>query len=500
MNWEFTDMISLFSDKKMNRLLSKGLFGIEREAQRITSTGDLALTPHPAVFGNKAENPYITTDFSESQIEIITSPGPSPEATHEELLSIHRQVEEGIKEERLWPISMPPRLPDEDKIPIARFSETEAGIRANIYRNGLALRYGKKMQMISGIHYNYSFDQDLMDALHVRFGADKTKRDFADSLYFSVARNFLRYRWLLIYLFGASPFCDTTYYSVVKREINMVQQCCPTRFDSFFDTLSQYATSLRVSRFGYSNPMKKNQKIFYNGMSEYSHKLRKMMSTRSSRYAKLGVCRNGSQIQLNENVLQKESEYYSSIRLKQTVAEGESQLEALESRGVKYLEVRILDINPFEKTGIRLDQMRFLQVFLLYCLFSKSPRITQKEHLRMNLNHHTVALLGRSRKVMLCRYGEGEIALQEWGGEVFAELRAIASLMDKDTGADTYSRVIESESGKLTDISLLPSEIMHRQMKAGNMSFLEYGIRLLEEHGEGAGEGGFYEEKRLRQA
>ncbi len=500
MNWKMSDVLPLFTSKEKSGLLTKGLFGIEREAQRILASGDLALTPHPAVFGNKAVHPRITTDFSESQIEMITSPQKSAEEAYAELYDTHREVENGIGQELLWPISMPPRLPDEEQIPIAYFCEDESGKRANIYRNGLALRYGKKMQMISGIHYNYSFEPELVDVLYEAFGEGRSRRDFTDDLYFSVARNFLRYRWLLIYLFGASPFCDPTYYSVVKNEIKMVQKCCPMRFDLFFANVSQYATSLRVSRFGYANSSKKNQKIYYNGMEEYSGKLRRLMSTRSPRYAKIGIYRNGAQLQLNENVLQKESEYYSSIRLKQIVGKGESQLNALEERGVKYLEVRILDINPFEKTGISLEQMHFLQIFLLYCLFSKSPPVTEKEHRRMNLNHHSVALMGRSDEVVLCRYEDEEISLPDWGSEIFDELHTIANWMDSGSGTHIFCETVKTEQKKLTDKSLLPSEQMHRQMKDGNLDFLGYGKQLANQYKNNRTEDANDEEQSLQQA
>ena len=483
MNRDASDMMALFTNDDARSLLKKGLFGLEREAQRVTQSGDLAMTPHPAVFGSKAENPHITTDFAESQIEMITSPCTSPEEAYRELRAYHEMVEGGIGDEFLWPISMPPRLPEENDIPIARFSETASGTNANIYRNGLALRYGKKMQMISGIHFNYSFDEDLIDILHTRFGDGQTRRDFMDDLYFSVARNFLRYRWLLIYLFGASPHCDPTYYSVVKKEIKMVQKCCPTRYDLFFRNVSQHATSLRVSRFGYDNPNRKNQKIHYNSMSEYARKLHELMSTRSPQYAKLGMYRNGSQVQLSENVLQKESEYYSSIRLKQTVSSGECQLNALLSRGVKYLEVRILDCNPYDKMGISVEQMHFMHVFLLYCLFTKSPRITEAEHRRLNENHQLVALMGRDEPLILSRAKE-DISLEAWGGEIMDGLHEIAGLMDSDTGSESesYRMVVERQREKLTDRSLLPSEIMHKEMTRLHMNYLEYGNHLAKEH------------------
>ena len=476
MNWDFSEILTSFLKDGKGNLLAEGNFGFEKESQRIISSGDLALTPHPPVFGDKLENQRITTDFSESHIEMITSTFKTIEEAYEELNTICTEVENGIGDELLWPLSMPPKLPDENKIPIASFPDSEEGIYKEIYRKGLALRYGKKMQMISGIHYNFSFDEEMVDYLYDLFGNEKDKRSFINEIHFALTRNFLRYRWMLIYLFGASPFCHPTYYSVIDKEIKIIQKSCSSCVESI-KNFNQYATSLRVSRFGYSNILKHNQNIYFNSLDEYSKKLRKLMTTKNNDYSKLGIYENNSQIQLNGNILQNESEFYSSIRLKQNIGKDETQLDALEKRGVQYVEVRILDLNPFEKLGLSLEQMYFIQVFMLFCLFEQSNPITEDEYDRINLNHHLITLFGRKENLVLQKYNGRAIALKHWGEEIFVKLKMIADLMSNATGDDKYRNSVENEHKKLFDISFLPSERIHREMENNKEDFLEFGTR-----------------------
>ncbi len=301
MLWNFYEMMRLFSNSDKSRLLIKGNFGLELESQRITPLGDLALTPHPLIFGDKCQNPRITTDFAESQVEMITPPYGSVSEAYVSLQEIRTEVEYGIQDEMLWPLSMPPRLPSEEQIPIARFSDSKIGRDKEIYRRGLALRYGKKMQMISGIHYNFSFSDELLDYLCGQYGYGNEKREFIDRMYFALSRNFLRNRWLLIYLFGASPFCDPTYYSVIEKELKVITQYCTYCCDAVKD-LYQYTTSLRVSRFGYSNTSQNSYNVFFNNLKEYTHKLRQMLKKENPQYTKLGLFENGTPIQLNGNV------------------------------------------------------------------------------------------------------------------------------------------------------------------------------------------------------
>ncbi len=475
MKWKFENVLDIIA-KTDRRLLLKGKWGIEREAQRVNENGYLALTNHPAAFGNKLENREITTDFSESQIELITPPLSSVDEVYKYLEVLTLKVSDELKSELLWPLSMPPRLPSEEFIPISKFDGTAEGKEKEIYRLGLATRYGKKMQMISGIHFNLSFSDELVDVLHEHFGNGEARDEFTDKIYFSMARNFLRFRWLLIYLFGASPSTDHTFNSVVHNELQTIRKCCPECCNPI-NKYKKYATSLRVSRFGYSNDEQGKFTVSYNSKSEYLLSIRKMLKTKSKKYSKIGMFKDGKQVQLNENILQKDSEFYSAIRLKQVTEKGESQLEALEKRGVKYAEVRIIDVNPYDRAGISLDQMYFLQIFMLYCLFEKGSYIQRKELNLINKNHNLIALSGRKNKLFLYRYTGGQVLLEDWGQYIFGKLFQIAKVMDAAGNCSKYTECAVNEFIKLTDKSLLPSNKITNHMKLNGDTFITFGIR-----------------------
>jgi glutamate--cysteine ligase len=497
MNWNFSEISESILKENKGKLLVEVNFGLEKENQRVLSNGELALTQHPMEFGDKLENERITTDFSESQIEIITPPCNSAEEVYEELMRINTEVENSIGDELLWPLSMPPKLPDEDNIPIATFADTENGKYKEIYRKGLAIRYGKKMQMISGIHYNFSFGEGMINYLYKKFGENTDKHLFNNQIHFQVARNFLRYSWILIYLFGASPSCHQSYFSVINKEIDVIHDCCPrcakiiknadantltednnpNKFSHVcVAQMNKYATSLRVSRFGYSNSLK-SMNIYFNSLEEYSEKIRKMISTEDEEYLKLGLYQDGSQIQLNRNILQNENEFYSSIRLKQPLKSGETPLDALENRGVEYVELRILDLNPFEKLGLSLEQMKFIHIFMLFCLFEPSPLMTEIEHSNINANHHLVSLFGRKENLKLQNYDNKTVTLKSWAEELFEKFITIANFIYTSTGDNNYIKTVEKEKLKLNDISLLPSERINREMESNNENYLEFGIK-----------------------
>lgn len=470
MIWNFEKMYSIFTGQ-YQKLLLDGKWGVEREVQRVTDKGDLALTPHPVAFGDKLRNKEITTDFSESQLELITPPFSTVEEVDHYLHYLHMKVAEGIQNEYLWPLSMPPRLPEDEQIPIAKFDTSEKGRKAYIYRQGLANRYGKKMQMISGIHFNYSFGNNLIEVLHRELDGSSNIKEFTDELYFAFARNFLRYRWLLVYLFGASPSYDDTYGAVLKDQVESIRRCCPECCNQY----EQYATSLRVSRYGYTNPEQSKYSEFYNGKEKYIQGIRSLMSKKSKAYAKLDV-------QLNDRVLQKDSEFYSPIRLKQIIEAEESQIDAIEKRGVKYAEIRILDVNPFETTGISLQQMHFLQVFSLFCLFNDNKLLDSKEMNWINKNHHMIALSGRTPNLILNQLNGGKISLTEWGDYIFDRLQLIAKLLDQANNTKVYSTSVLTEYQKIIDNSLLPSAILQDEMYQKHESFLEFGIRKAKEY------------------
>ncbi len=460
MNWNYNQVTDMVIESNSGNLLTQGLFGLEKESQRVTSEGELALTPHPAALGDKTQNTRITTDFSESQIEMVTPPLPSIEETYRSLKQISSEVKDAIGNEMLWPLSMPPKLPDEELIPIASFNDTEEGRKKEEYRKNLAKRYGKKMQMISGIHYNFSFDGRLLNLLYDNFGNGMDRKEFVNEAYFAAARNFLRYRWLLIYLFGASPVCDSTYYPVIKKELAVIQKCCPDCCNAIKD-FDKYATSLRVSRFGYSDTNDGKNSVLFNSLSEYTGKIEKM---------------------LIEGSIQRESEFYSPIRPKQVVSEGETQLEALQKRGVEYMEVRIIDLNPFEELGISIDQMRFLHIFILFCLLNESPEITETELEEINFNHHLVSLFGRRKDLPLYRYSNNYKRLRDFGEEIFKKLSDIAVIIEDSTGDKNYITSVGKEYQKLIDPELLPSQRIASEMIKVKEGFLQFGVRYAKKY------------------
>lgn len=460
MNWNYNQVTDMVIESNSGNLLTQGLFGLEKESQRVTSEGELALTPHPAALGDKTQNTRITTDFSESQIEMVTPPLPSIEETYRSLKQISSEVKDAIGNEMLWPLSMPPKLPDEELIPIASFNDTEEGRKKEEYRKNLAKRYGKKMQMISGIHYNFSFDGRLLNLLYDSFGNGMDRKEFVNEAYFAAARNFLRYRWLLIYLFGASPVCDSTYYPVIKKELAVIQKCCPDCCNAIKD-FDKYATSLRVSRFGYSDTNDGKNSVLFNSLSEYTDKIKRM---------------------LKEGSIQRESEFYSPIRPKQIVSEGETQLEALQKRGVEYMEVRIIDLNPFEELGTSIDQMRFIHIFMLFCLLNESPEITETELEEINFNHHLVSLFGRRKDLPLYRYSNNYKRLRDFGEEIFKKLSDIAVIIEDSICDKRYITSVGKEYQKLIDPALLPSQRIAAEMAKSKESFLQFGVRYAKKY------------------
>ena len=469
MLWGFDDLAGFFSYKSFSRILAKGKWGLEKESLRIARSGELALTPHPAVFGDKIDNPVIKTDFSESQIEMITPALDSIEEADEYLKYLHSVVERGIGDELLWPLSMPGKLPDDDKIPVAVYNNSEQGRDKEIYRAGLALRYGKRMQMISGIHYNFSFSEGLWEILHKRFAPESALTEFVNDTYFALARNFLRHRWLLVYLFGASP---------VKAENrddespqNVTDKCRDNSEQVFPD-----ATSLRMSSYGYGGGVSGRYTVSYNSIREYVRDLRGILTEKSTIYSSLGIFREGRQVQLNDNVLQTENEYYAPLRFKRSGGKFKTQLDNLEADGVQYLELRIFDLNPFYVAGISSEQMHFIHLFILYCLFERSDPFTGKEAGEADTNARLAATRGREEGLILSYSGE-DFSIRDRGREILDKMRIIADLIDNADGSDRYNRCLENEYMALEDIELLPSSWIVREMKRNNEMHTEFGLR-----------------------
>ncbi|WP_039415629.1 glutamate--cysteine ligase [Pandoraea pulmonicola] len=428
-------------------LLGEGLSGIERETLRVESDGALALTPHPRALGAALTNDEITTDYSEALLEFITPPQRDAADVIARLNEIHQFAYRKLGAELLWSDSMPPALPPEDVIPIADYGTSHIGLLKHVYRRGLALRYGKPMQCIAGIHYNFSLAEPVWELLRESEGAKESARDYQSARYVALIRNFRRYSWLLMYLFGASPVLHAEFLR--GREHGL---------ESFDDgTLGlPYATSLRMSDLGYQNSAQSEVSPCYDCLPSYIDALTQAVSQPHPAYEALGTKRDGEWIQLSTNLLQIENEFYATIRPKRVTYSGERPVQALARRGVQYVEVRCIDIDPFLPAGIDVDTARFIDAFLLFCALEDSPSCSNAENVENRDNFAHVVKEGRKPGLMLRRGGEA-ITLFDWAEALLDRIDRTAAAFDAQRGGAHYARSMALQRAKVQDVSLTPS-------------------------------------------
>jgi glutamate--cysteine ligase len=362
--------------------------GIEKESLRIRRDGTLATTPHPLALGAALTHPYITTDFSESQLELITGVHSTISDCVRELTQIHQFVYRHIGDEALWASSMPCRLPADADIPIGRYGASNLGRMKTVYRLGLSERYGRRMQAISGVHYNFSLPDGAMRELRGESGDRGDATAFRTERYFALIRNFRRQSWLPLYLFGASPAVCRSFVAGRQHRLEALSP----------DTLYlPYATSLRMGPLGYQSEAQRRLAVSYNGLAEYAKSLHFGLTETYPAYEAIGVLGDdgGEYRQLAPTLLQIENEFYGTIRPKRRIRRGERPLHALTERGVEYIEVRSLDVDPFSPIGVDAATMRFLDVFLLQCLLTSSPPDSPEEVAAIAHNQFLVAERGR---------------------------------------------------------------------------------------------------------
>ena len=470
-----THRLALLAEPSHLPLLSQCLHGIERECLRVDARGQLAMTPHPAALGSALTHPQITTDYSEALLEFITGTDSDPQNTLAELGAIHRFTYAKLGEEFLWSPSMPCPLPSEADIPIAEYGSSNIGRLKHVYRQGLALRYGKTMQCIAGIHYNFSLPEALWPVLRADDGDTRSAQDYRSTRYIGVIRNFRRYSWLLMYLFGASPALDASFLRGRPHQLEALDA----------DTLYlPYATSLRMSDLGYQNNAQAGLTPCYDDLASYTESLFRAVSTPYAPYEAMGTKdAAGNWQQLNTNVLQIENEYYSNIRPKRVTATGERPLQALRARGIQYIEVRCLDINPFLPLGIDLDESRFLDAFLLFCALEDSPCLVQGECGASSDNFLKVVTEGRKPGLELRRGGE-QVGLQAWAQELLGEIGQVAALLDQSQGGDQHARALAAQQAKVADSSLTPSARVLDALKRSGESFSQFAQRQTQAHAE----------------
>lgn len=418
----FNELVEHFSDAHGRTALLGMLRGIEREALRIDVAGYLALDTHPLELGSALMHSRITTDYSEALLEFITPVNNKVEPLLEGLTETHAFSVRHLHGQRLWPVSMPCYVKDEHNIPVARYGSSNTGKMKTLYRKGLTYRYGALMQIISGVHFNFSVSQELWQSLYEIGDKSLTFEDFISESYFGLIRNYRRLVWVLPYLFGASPALCSSFIKGQKTDLQFEKSGRGTLY-------LPYATSLRMSDLGYTNKEQEDLNISYNSLPEYLAGVNAAIKMPSANFANIGVKVDGEYRQLNANVLQIENEFYSPIRAKRVTRSGEKPSEALARAGVEYIEVRALDVNPFSPIGIEASQVRFLDLFLLYCLLTESPKSDIKEEARLSASLKSVVLEGRKPDLKLLT-STGTLSLKSWLETLFDTLQPLAKLLD----------------------------------------------------------------------
>lgn len=424
--------------KKHKELLLDFHCGLERETLRISKTGKLSQKPHPISLGSPLTHPYFSTDFGESQLEWNTPPLASFSKAKKFLHDLMSYTKHVNSTELFWPYSMPCELTD--NITIARYGSSYEAQKKELYRKGLCYRYGKKLQMISSLHFNFSFSHRFWDLFYDLSGSKKNKQDFINDNYFKTIRNFLCEGWLLTYLFGASPAMHQSYIQKV-----------PKGFKKIGSTLIHPdATSVRMSYLGYYSRIQDQLTISFKDLNTYLKDMEFAISTPCPLYQKIGTMKNGEPIQINDHFLQIENEHYARIRPKRIPHKGETPLIALKNRGVEYLELRAIDLNPFDPLGITKEQFLFQHQFLLYCLLKESSTLSEETRCSLIGNQQKVALFGRKKGLELkCR---SAITLKQWASRIFDQIEPISKLLGPE-----YVNNLKQERKKLDNPSLTPS-------------------------------------------
>jgi glutamate--cysteine ligase len=410
--------------------------GLERETLRVNADGSLATTGHPEVLGSALTHKWITTDFAEALLEFITPPGDDIHKMLTFMRDLHRYTARNLGDERMWPLSMPCYIAEGQDIELAQYGTSNTGRLKTLYREGLKNRYGALMQTISGVHYNFSLPMAFWQAkCGVTDGEDAKEKISAG--YFRLIRNYYRFGWVIPYLFGASPAICSSFLQGKPTTLPFEKTACGMYY-------LPYATSLRLSDLGYTNKSQSNLGITFNDLHEYVAGLKRAIKTPSEEYAAIGLEKDGKRLQINSNVLQIENELYAPIRPKRVTRRGETPSDALLRGGIEYIEVRSLDINPFSPIGVDEQQVRFLDLFMVWCALADAPEMSSDELLCTRTNWNRVILEGRKPGLTLGIGCEtAQFPLPKVGKDLFRDLKRVAQTLDSIHGGEEYQKVCD---------------------------------------------------------
>jgi len=470
--------LKAFSELKDKSIFTQSLIGLEKETLRVNHEGGLAQTPHPLALGSALTHPNITTDYSEALLEIVTPPAHEIPAVLQFLSDTQRFIYNQLDDELLWATSMPCVVAGETSIPLAQYGSSNSGQMKTVYRRGLGHRYGRVMQVIAGVHFNFSFADNFWPAFFEisKQNSKRTQQDLISENYFSLLRNLQRFGWLIPYLFGASPAVCKSFLQ--DKETTLIPFNKTTYYEPF-------ATSLRMGDIGYQNNKESEVGVVadYNSLNNYINSLQHAVETPCPEYQKIGLEVDGKYQQLNANILQIENEYYSTVRPKQITNKYEMPIEALRNRGVRYVELRSLDVNASHPLGINEEQLYFLETFMLFCLSHESPAIDDNERKEIDRNEMLTAHQGRDPALRLRRKGE-DISIKEWGGEILDVMQGYAALLDDVHGSDNYSRSLKNQKQAIDNPEYTPSAKMLDEMNQKGEGFYQYAMRMSQQHHE----------------
>lgn len=454
------------------RFLRGGLKGLEKESLRVSPSGIIAQTDHPHALGAPLTHPHITTDYSEALLEFVTPPFADVSAAITFLSDIHHFVLNHMEhDEMLWNASMPCVVRGDESIRIAKYGRTHAAKMKEVYRVGLGHRYGRVMQTIAGVHFNYSVPERFWPIYQHHEKHTGTTADFVSRSYFDMSRNALRFGWLLLYLFGSSPAICKSFLGGIPHGFE------PFDEHTFYEP---YATSLRMSDIGYQNDVPDALNVSFNRLDEYVAGLNQAIRTPHPAYSHIGVLVDGAYRQLNDHILQIENEFYRAIRPKQ-VGQGERPAVALAKYGVGYVELRAIDVNPYSPVGVTADQLYFFETFLLFCLLHKSPPLTAVSLAEIEANDRLVTRWGRKPGLELRWKGKPR-PLQKWARKLLKQMRAIAEILDGHDENKPYTAALKAQETVLADPSLTPSAQILAEMRTNKEAFYHFAKRLSQRH------------------
>ena len=427
--------------------------GLERETLRVNADGSLATTGHPEVLGSALTHKWITTDFAEAMLEFITPVEGNIDHMLRFMRDIHRYTVRHLGDESMWPLSMPCYIAEGQDIELAQYGSSNTGRLKTLYREGLKNRYGALMQTISGVHYNFSLPMAFWQAK-----CGETDKEAISAGYFRLIRNYYRFGWVIPYLFGASPAICSSFLQGKPTTLPFEKTECGMYY-------LPYATSLRLSDLGYTNKSQSNLGITFNDLHEYVAGLKRAIKTPSEEYAAIGLEKDGKRLQINSNVLQIENELYAPIRPKRVTRRGETPSDALLRGGIEYIEVRSLDINPFSPIGVDEQQVRFLDLFMVWCALADAPEMSSDELLCTRTNWNRVILEGRKPGLALgigCE--SAQFPLAQVGKDLFRDLRRVAQTLDSIHGGEAYQQVCDELLACFDDPELTFSARILRSM------------------------------------